>query len=157
MSPRSAAAELFLLDTNAYDPIINDPSFSSTVEAACAVGVVELLLTHVQRDELFEIPDDEKRRRALSLPHVLVSTYGMILDVSRLGLARLGEPERIEAIRNSSMRHSHDALLATTAQQEGAVLVTNERRLTNFAQREGITVWSSARFRKHIERLLADR
>ncbi len=71
-------------------------------------------------------------------------TYGAVLGTSRLGLARYGETERVEAIRSPSGRHTNDALIATTAQGEGAVLVTEERRLRNRARREGIEVWSAA-------------
>lgn len=150
-SPRSPGARLVLLDSNAYDPIVDNPSLYRSVDAACRAGRIELLLTHVQSDELMRIPDPDRRRLALSLPHVVAATYGMILDVSRLGMARLGEPERIEAIRNHSVRHSRDALLASTAQKEGAVLVTNERRLTNFARRAAIEVWSAQEFFSFLE------
>lgn len=144
--PRSPGAKLFLLDTNAYDPILADAGLCQAVIGACHAGAIELLMTHVQRDELAEMPDSDKRDRALTLPFVMVVTYGMVLGVSRLGLARLGEPEEFEEIRNFSPRHSKDALLAITAKREGAVFVTNERRLSNFARRAAIEVWSSSEF-----------
>jgi predicted nucleic acid-binding protein len=84
------------------------------------------------------------------LPFVIVATYGIVVGVSRLGLARIGEAEEFEEVRNFSPRHSKDALLAITAKREGAVFVTNERRLTNFARRAGIEVLSSEEFAASI-------
>lgn len=150
VQPRSPKAKLFLLDTNAYDPLAGDPEARFLVTAACQQGRVELLMTHVQWDELCKIADGGKRTLATTIPFVIVATYGLILDTSRVGLARLGEQDKIEAIRNYKDKHSRDALLATTALMEGAVLVTNDRRLTNFARRETVEVWSSGDFVKYL-------
>jgi hypothetical protein len=116
VKPRAAGAKRFLLDSNAYDPLVDDPQARAIAVTACRDGRIELLLTHVQWDELCAIPDAERRTIAANIPFVIVATYGMILGTSRLGLARLGEGEKIEAIRNYSDKHSRDALLAATAQ-----------------------------------------
>jgi predicted nucleic acid-binding protein len=150
VQPRSPEARSFLLDSNAYDPLVDDPEARALVLAACEEGHVELLMTHVQWDELGEIADATRRNAAASIPFVIVSTYGMILGLSRVGLARLGERHEIEAIRNSRHKHSRDALLATTAHRHGAVLVTNDRRLERFARRHAIEVWSSNEFLDYL-------
>jgi predicted nucleic acid-binding protein len=95
-------------------------------------------------DEL--MGDPEKRRRTLAIPATITETYGLVLGVSRLGLARFGEPHELDAIDSAGRNHRKDALLAVTARHENAVLVTDDRRLRNFASREGIEVWSSVRF-----------
>ena len=79
----------------------------------------------------------------------------IVMTLHRTGFA--GQPfnedklPKIEAIRNHSDKHSRDALLAATAQQEGAILVTNDGRLTRFAGRAGIEVWSSDSFAEFLQ------
>jgi hypothetical protein len=58
------------------------------------------------------MPDAEKRRRTLSLPFVIIPTYGVIIDYSTIGLARFGDSDQFETIRNGSLRHTKDALIA---------------------------------------------
>jgi predicted nucleic acid-binding protein len=149
--PRSPNAKVFLLDSNAYDPIVDSPDLERLVIAACAAGKIELLLTHVQQDELMD--DETRRNRTLALPSVLVPTYGFVVNASKLGLAQLGEPENINAIRSPTGGHTHDALLASTAQHHGAILVTNDDRLRNFALRQGIEAWRSADFERYVRAL----
>lgn len=155
VQPRSPEAKLFLLDSNAYDPIADDPEARCLATAACQQGRVELLMTHVQWDELCKIAEAAKRTLVATIPFVIVATYGLIIGTSRVGLARLGEQDKTEAIRNYKDKHSRDALLATTALMEGAVLVTNDRRLTNFARRESVDVWSSGDFVKYLRSIQA--
>ena len=144
--PRSPGARPFMLDSNAYDPIIDDLDLWRLTIETCQSGRIELLLTHVQYDELCDIPQEERRNRAASIPFVVTPTYGLLLGTSKVGLARFGEPDKVEAIRNQSDRHSRDALIAATAQHEGATLVTNDDRLTRRARQVGVEVWSSAEF-----------
>lgn len=150
VSPRSPGAELFLLDSNAYDQLEADSEALRALKSACMTGRIELLMTHVQWDELGRIPDVERRDRIANIPFVVVATYGMILGVSRVGLARVGEAGPIETARNGSLKHDHDALLASTAQHEGATLVTVDRRLTARAQVLRLESWSNARFLEHL-------
>lgn len=151
---RAANARPFVLDTNAYDPLVASDEIEAVITRACHDGAIELLMTHIQYDELMAIPDVEKRRRTLSLPVVIVLTYGVVIGVSKIGLACVGESGKIEAIRNGSLRHTNDALIAATAGYERATLVTNERRLRNFATREGLNVWSSAQFVTYARRIV---
>jgi hypothetical protein len=71
-------------------------------------------------------------------------TYGAVFGVSKFGLARFGEANLIEAIRSPGGGHTEDSLIAHTARYEAAILVTGDRRLTSFARREAIEVWSIA-------------
>lgn len=136
----------YLLDTNVYDQLVSTPEIQRRAIEAHESGRMELLLTHVQVDELTPMPDEEKRDAALAIPGTATDTYGFVLTFSRLDHARLGEPATIEAIRNGSLKHTHDALLASTAEYEGAVLVTDDDRLQKRARRLGIEVWEGPRF-----------
>lgn len=143
--PRSVGARKFVLDTNVYDALCAGET-DGAVSAACNSGTIELLMTHIQKDELDAMGDGEKLRRVFAIPFVIAPTYGVVLGTSKNGLSRFGEPEKVDAIRSPSGGHTNDALIATTAQYEGATLVTNERRLRNFATRQGIVVWDADEF-----------
>ena len=132
-----------VLDSNAVDALLDQPDLSDRVAAAVDAGVLRLLYTHVTVDELAQVPDDARRADLLSLLTAYafaVPTGDFALGASRLGMARIsGEDSPIDALRSSAGRHTLDALVAGTARQEGALLVTYERRLTNRARAAGIT------------------
>jgi predicted nucleic acid-binding protein len=78
-----------------------------------------------------------------------VPTTGFVLDDSRADEAdffseevarRLDERLTTENPKTGGWNHAEDALLALTAEAEGAVLVTRDRRLTNMATEQGIDV-----------------
>jgi hypothetical protein len=85
---------------------------------------------------------------------VIVPTYGVVKGISKPGLARFGEPELIDIIRTPQGRHARDALLAATAKFEGAVLVTEDRRLTRRAEKIGMKVWNGWQLIEFIDGLL---
>jgi hypothetical protein len=116
-------------------------------------GLVEYLMTAIQLDQISQVPDASRRNAMSAIPFVITPTYGLVLGVSKIGLARFGEPELIEAIDSPGGNHTEDALLATTAAYEGAVLVTEDRRLRNRANAEGGTVWHPREFVEYIETL----
>jgi predicted nucleic acid-binding protein len=142
-----------VLDSNVYDQLVETPERQLRFVGAHDRGLIELLMTHIQRDELSQIPDAARRNAILAIPFVITPTYGIVLGTSRLGMARFGDPERIDAIRSPTGEHTNDALIATTAEYEGAVLVTEERRLTNRARAQGIEVWSAGQLIRFVESL----
>ena len=75
--------------------------------------------------------------------------------MSRLGMARFGEAAPIEAIRGGNWpKYTHDALIAATAQADGQVLVTEERRLQRRAETQlGVEVWNWQRWYAHLQSL----
>ena len=95
--------------------------------------LLKILTTHVQEDELSLISDVEKKKKVASIPREVIPTRGFVLGVSRLGMARLGG-EGIEEIRQGNLRHTHDALIAATAEGYADVLVTEEEDLNYFSQ-----------------------
>jgi hypothetical protein len=123
------------------------------VTEAFNVGTIELLMTHIQQDELFAMQDHEKRSRIFTIPYVITPTYGMVLGTSKPGLARFGEAAKLDAIRSPVGGHTNDALITTTAQYEGATLVTNDKRLGRFARQVGIAVWDAETFCVHVRSL----
>jgi hypothetical protein len=83
----------------------------------------------VQADEVERTPDRERVRRLLTVPVEEVATYGFVVGYSRVGMARLSDPEPFESLRGGNLDHTEDALIAATADYENATLVTEDRRL----------------------------
>jgi hypothetical protein len=125
----SRVAEQFLLDSNIFDKIVETPGAFRLVQRLVADGKIELVVTHIQEDELARITDEQKRQEIASVPRTVTPTAGFILDVSRLGMARLGDPVPIEAVRGGNWhKYTHDALIAAAALADGQVLVAEDRR-----------------------------
>lgn len=143
--PKRASGVWLLVDRNAYDVLVETPEIQRIAIDAHESGRVTFVMTHVQNDEMLLNPNEEQRNAIAAIPFVHALTYGVVLGTSKLGLARFGESEKIEAIRSPSGNHTNDALLATTAEHEGTILVTNDKRLRNFASRNGVEVWSPKR------------
>src|SRR5439155_11967237 len=87
----AVVSEQFLMDSNIFDKIVDTPGALQLVETLVADGKVELLVTHVQEDELARIPDEQRRQRVALVPRTIAPTYGFVLNMSRLGMARFGE------------------------------------------------------------------
>ena len=145
----------FALDTNVFDQIIESEDSLARVERLAARGLIEIVVTHVQEDELAEIQDEPKRARIARVPRVQEPTSDFIIGVSRLGMARLGTGVHLEPLRASNPRkYTNDALIAATAIWDGVTLVSEERRLRNRVRDEyGLEVWDWARLDARLRSL----
>jgi rRNA-processing protein FCF1 len=151
--PRSLEAPRFLLDNNILDHLIEPPELIRRVITAHESGHVEFLMTSIQHDEMMKVPDSEKRSAMAVIPFVITQAYGVVPGVSKPGLARFGETELIDVVRSPEGNHTEDALHATTAKYEDAVLVTEDQRLTRRARELGVEVWDAQRLIEYIETL----
>jgi rRNA-processing protein FCF1 len=137
-----------VFDSNAVDPLIDQPGSYELLREAIDTGRLEVLFTHVTIDELAEVPDESRRdrlRRAITTLGRKVPTGAFILDYSRLDEARLGDDvSAVAALRSNNIRHSNDALIAVTPSYEQCHLITHERRLTGRAREQGIPVLTFA-------------
>lgn len=146
----------FVVDNMVYDLLVETPERQRQVADLHAVGTIKLLMTHVQKDEIaasqrtmVDPSTDEVlpvRDLVLAIPFTITPTYGLVLGISKVGLARFGDPATIERADSPDKRHTKDALLASTAFHEEAVLVTNDRRLQTRAAAGGVEVWTSSQF-----------
>jgi predicted nucleic acid-binding protein len=125
-----------MLDTNVVDHLMVHDDLMRVVERLVGLDQIELLLTHIQIDEVLETPESNPKRRTLidflgRLPASRVPTAGFIIGRSRIGHARLGDDEgrkQFEELRRGNLTHTEDAAIAATASVEGAVLVSCEGR-----------------------------
>jgi hypothetical protein len=138
----------FLIDSNIFDRIADDPAAGDLVRSRVAEGVVELLVTHVQEDEIAAIPDEQRRRRlGNAVPRRVVPTHGAIWDVSKWGAARwTGEAVAADLKAIGRRNAAKDALIATTALWDEATLVTEDADLAEDASARGAVVMGWATF-----------
>ena len=133
-----------VIDSNAVDPLVDDEDVRETIRAAIADGRLRLLSTHVTYDEIEATKDGACRvalLTALSDFSEAVPTGAFVLNVSRLGMARLSDDvEAFEEQRSGQSKHTHDALIAVTAQYEGSFLVTHDKGMRRRAESAGIPV-----------------
>lgn len=147
--------ERYLVDSNIFDKIEATPGALDLVRRLTDGRKIELVTTHIQEDEIAGIADAERRERIDEIPRTDVPTYGFVLDVSRLGMARLGEEAPIETIRSGNWaKYTKDALIAATSQFDGLTLVTEDKRLANVARRElKVDVWDWPHLWTHLQKL----
>jgi predicted nucleic acid-binding protein len=138
---------LALFDGNVLDWLHARPDALRTVREAIAGGRLRLVSTHVLEDELTAIADPERLAILEALEHEFagerVPTRGFVFDISRLDQAALfseSDADLFHTLNVRNPKHAEDALLALTADREGAVLVTCDDRFTKRAQRQAITV-----------------
>ncbi len=125
-----------MFDTNVIDCLLEDGNVISQLAEAVAANRCRPIAAHVQADQLAKAPDTKRaeRMKLLNLFWWLdaepVPTSQIELGISRLGRAVLGQPEPYQTFRGSPPdpkdRHATDALIALTAMNEGATLVTED-------------------------------
>jgi predicted nucleic acid-binding protein len=121
-----------MLDTNEYDKLLEHPESFDKLLRLLAEGRIELLSTHIQRDEILATPDAVKKARleALLTHARMIETRGIVLDVSRVGEARVGSNDDRRIIDH--VRAIKDGLIAATTSSDADMLVTDDKR---FARR----------------------
>lgn len=147
-----------MLDTNAYDMIVERPGFMEKLNAAHDNGGLVILRTHIQEDELAAIPDPKKRAAVMEVAGTKVATSGAVWDLSKWDEATWGDGAgdvRVGDVATTAGNHMEDALIASTAAVEADVLVTNERRLPKRIWLAGskLEVWNVEKFAAYVERL----
>jgi len=151
-----------MLDTNQYDRLPDAPETYGRLRKLQSDGKIELLTTHIKRDEL-SVTNHRKRRvrlEALLASARLIGTRGAILDMSRCDLARLGDDEDqalIEHIRGRAWeRKNKGALIAATAAKDADLFVTNDKLLTRRLEsypRIRCEIMNFEKFERHLANL----
>ena len=130
-----------------FDKIVDEPSAFAPVKRLVRHGAIELLVTHVQMDQIEDTPHEGRRKRLLRLvPWVrVVPTHGAIYGVSKFGMATYTS-EAVERDIDAIARRNRarDALIGVTARWDGVTLVTEDKDLARDAATLGAAVlnWS---------------
>lgn len=147
-----------MVDTNVVDELMADPALVSLLREAVRTGTVELLLTHVQIDEVLNMGANKRaKREALvqllaTLPARRVPTYGFVLNLSRLDNAMLASDAHAATLREltgGNPRHNEDALIVLTAAWFYAHVVSeNVKDVPKMAAQVGLTSHRTAELRE---------
>jgi hypothetical protein len=145
-----------MFDSMVYDKIAATPQMVECLNHLSKEGVIVVLCTHIQEDELAKIPDEQKRDAITKIITKKVTTSGGVLDVSKWNQFTWGNGGsggvRVDDVRSPSKKHTNDALIATTAAKDADVLVTDERRLSNRmkAIKAPCEIWGFDKFKEYI-------
>lgn len=151
-----------LLDSMIFDRIMDAATLFEKLLVAVRQGVVAFVVPHITRDQLSATKDDAKRRDLLAvydaLPKRAVATHGLVLGISRLNEARLGDGSETSGVsldeaKTRGRGAMADALLVTTASGEADVLVTEDLAVRRAVERvkAACAVWDFEAFRQFIE------
>jgi len=144
-----------MIDSNVYDEIVAVPGLTSTLRRLIHEGDLELVVCHVQEDEIQRTPDPAWRETLESVPVSReVPSAVFVLGWSRLGRARLGGEQQgdlsYEGLAGPNRRNVGDALIALTAANEADALVTQEHRLQSQLASKPLPVWTFDDFHKWV-------
>ena len=148
-----------MLDTNIFDRIIKIPGLVEHLQSLTANDRLDIVVTHVQEDELAGIQEAEKRRAIQQVPRRSVPTAVFVLDVSRLGQARLGEGHEggleYDTLHSENPKRVRDAVIALTAAavaEEVEAFVTEDHGLARGvrAKAKTLKVWNFTDFRLRV-------
>jgi len=121
-----------MFDTNIFDRVAELDGLIERLRSLGETEAIEILTTHIQRDELAAIPDAKKREAVAGIPTTMIPTSGAVWGASRWDEATWGDGAGdvlLNDVKTPSGSHVHDALIATTAAASCDILVTHDERL----------------------------
>lgn len=144
-----------MIDSNVYDEIVAVPGLTSTLRRLIDEGDLELIVCHVQEDEIKATSDSVKMETLATTPvSGIVHSSVFVLGVSRLDKARLGEERQrdlsYERLAGPNRRHARDAAIALTAAHAVDALVTQDHRLQTQLANKALPVWTFDDFHKWV-------
>jgi hypothetical protein len=74
-----------MLDTHIHDQIVQHAAVLRLIENAQAIGILSMISTHIQWDELSDIPDRNKREATMRIPVQRCATNGRTLGGFEMG------------------------------------------------------------------------
>lgn len=147
----------FLLDGNIIDKFLVNNSILEKLVRAHSKGIVEILTTHVEQDELEATKVGKPERgQALVTTHIElnatpVPTNGIVLGLSKFGGAAFSSAEDIEQYERltSNPKDREDVLLVLTAKSQNATFVSEDKRIVVSAcQSLGVELFNFQRFQE---------
>ena len=135
-----------MLDTNIFDYVIARPGMVETLQFLSAEKKLDLIITHVQEDEIHRIPDSAKKVAMMQVPFRAITTSGAIYGVSKYGRAKYGSGGSYshKDIHYNNPSDAEDAIIALTSLENAEVLVTEDRKLRKRIARlsASLKIWS---------------
>lgn len=125
-----------MFDSNVFDAIIDGKISLDLIQKSKERGF-EYFITHVQTDEIADIPDSKKDKRKLmilfltSVKPGVIPTETFVLDHSRLDFGKLGDAKVYKKLVKNDNSNMNDALIGETAIKNNYILVTDDIELRN--------------------------
>lgn len=125
-----------LFDTVVWNKLRDDVKTHGILKEKIKEGKIKILSTHIEDDEISNIKNFELKRKTISkkieILNEVTPTMGFVLGKSRLGVARLGNGNKLklDEVTKGNKKHINDALIASTSAEEEAILITNDQTLT---------------------------
>jgi len=116
----------FFPDAMIYDKIVALPGMVDALRKLKERGALILYSTHVLEEQISTGKGADAR---LTVPREEVGAGALVVGLWRAGVDRLGHAEPFKTVRGEGQRHVADAVIAATAQMDGAILVTHDKRL----------------------------
>lgn len=120
-----------MFDTNAFDKILDGTISIDLIKKSLSL-CYEYHITPIQVEELSNIPDSKKDKRAIILLFLsdiaprLIPTESAVYDVSRFNFAKMGDGILYEKLLNKSRNNIKDALIGETAIKNDIILITED-------------------------------
>jgi hypothetical protein len=133
--PMMNEMQTIMFDTNEFDKLTAARDAHERLLVLLSERKMELLVTHIQRDEIVAIEDSTKKAQLLDLlgRARMTPTRGAVWGVSGYGQSTYGSDEDhklIAHIRGDRWdRDTNDALIAATAARDADVFVTDDETL----------------------------
>src|SRR5215475_1853505 len=155
-----------MIDTNIVHALSSDPDTLGMVTKLRANGSVQLLITHLQGDQLSKAPP-HVRKTAKTLDLTVINTDGWVWDVSKWDRSDWADEAtekrlaRVQGMKKRTFKQWADTLISVTAAGGADAYVTNDKQARNAAKRivveDGLKlrVWSYGDFVGHVETLYA--
>jgi len=155
-----------MIDTNIVHALSADPDTLAMLTKLLVSGTVQLLITHLQGDQLSKAPP-HIRKTARTLDLTIINTDGVVWDVSKWDRSDWADEttkkrmSRVQGMKKRSSKQWVDTLISVTATGGADVYVTNDKQVRNAVKRimveDGLNlrVWNYAEFVGHIETLYA--
>ena len=128
----------YLLDGNVFDELLINAELKRLMFKFSHAGLIRLISTHVEKDEIDAIPFEKAEKWAQinvlrgELKISQVPASGLLLDLSKLGETKFISHQEMEKLVNSingNLNYINDSVLAMTAKENDATLITNDVKL----------------------------
>jgi len=147
----------FILDTHIYDEIVAVPGMPERLATLRDAGKMEILQTHIERNEVARNPNGAEREAGLAIATTYIPTSGGLWDVSNWDEMTWGDGAgdiKLGQLQRTNPKSNKDALIGTTASAAADVLVTGDKKFTNRMRKHSATeVWCFAKFKAYVESL----
>jgi len=145
-----------MVDSNVHDKVAADPVFKARIAQCQQAGSIELLTTHVQADDLANVPPNRDIGQATAINAERTSTSAAAWDVSRWDEADWGRKtvhKAFAGLASGNPKHVPDALIGVTAQTKADIFVTEDDRFRRHMQQLGVPTMSAQQLFAYLKTL----